>query len=107
MKLAIIISTNHAETNWNALRLANFAITKGDSVGVFLIGEGVEYEQGDSEKYQIKEQTEIFLKSKNACIMACGTCMKSRNQVGSTSCPINGLSDLYCLITSSDKIVTF
>ena len=44
MKLAIILSTKHAETNWNALRLANVAVSKGDTVSVFLTGEGVEYD---------------------------------------------------------------
>lgn len=107
MKLAIILSTNKAETNWNALRLANLALSKGDEVGVFLLGEGVEYEQGDNEKFNIKHQAETLLQSENAKIMACGTCMKSRNQEGSETCPINGLTDLYDLIASSEKVLTF
>ena len=49
MKLAIIISTNNSETNWNALRLDNFAIKQEDEVKIFLIGQGVEYESGDSD----------------------------------------------------------
>ena len=32
MKIAIIISSDDAETNWNALRLANLALKKGDEV---------------------------------------------------------------------------
>lgn len=51
MKLAIIISTNNSETNWNALRLANFAIKRGDEVKIFLIGQGVEYESGNSDTH--------------------------------------------------------
>ena len=48
MKLAIILSTNNTETNWNALRLANIALSKGDIVTIFLLGEGVEYEKNSS-----------------------------------------------------------
>lgn len=107
MKLAIILTTNNSETNWNALRLANFSISKGDEVVIFLSGAGVEYEFGDSEKFNIKEQTKMFLQSDRAHIMACGTCMKSRDQEGSSTCPINGLSDLYNLTLSSDKVISF
>jgi uncharacterized protein involved in oxidation of intracellular sulfur len=107
MKLAIIISTKNAETNWNAFRLANFAIQKGDEVKIFLIGEGVEYEEESSEKFNIRQQVEKFLQSKKAQILACGTCLKVRNQESTMTCPINGLKDLYVLIEESDKIITF
>lgn len=60
MKLVIIISTPNAETNWNVFRLANFALRQGDEVKIFLIGEGVEYEKGSSEKFNIQEQVENF-----------------------------------------------
>ena len=37
MKLGIIISQTNPETNWNAFRLANFAIKEGDEVKIFLV----------------------------------------------------------------------
>ncbi|MDP4000729.1 MAG: DsrE family protein [bacterium] len=107
MKLGIIISTKNPETNWNAFRLANFAINQGDEVRVFLIGEGVEYENGSSEKFNIQKQTAAFLKSGKAEILACGTCLKSRNQEASNTCPMSSLKDLYELVQKSDKILTF
>ena len=61
MKLGIIISTNNPETNWNALRLANFAVKQSGEVKLFLIGQGVEYESGNSEKFNIQEQVKEFL----------------------------------------------
>ena len=70
MKLGIIISTDKSETNWNAFRLANFALKRGDEVKIFLAGEGVEYETGSSEKFNIREQTTEFLKSNKAQILA-------------------------------------
>lgn len=36
MKLGIVINTNDSETAWNAFRLGNFALAKGDAVRVFL-----------------------------------------------------------------------
>ncbi|PIU14273.1 sulfur reduction protein DsrE [bacterium (Candidatus Gribaldobacteria) CG08_land_8_20_14_0_20_39_15] len=107
MKLAIIISTGNLETNWNALRLANFAAKQGDEVKIFLVGQAVEYESGNSEKFNIQEQVKEFLLSEKAQILACGTCLKLRNQEAAKTCPINTLKDLYSLIKESDKILTF
>lgn len=79
MKLTIILSSKNAETNWNALRLANLALKKGDEVNLFLLGEGVEYGDTSSEKYNVRQQVDTFLQSDKAKIVACGTCMKLRN----------------------------
>lgn len=107
MKLAIIFSTNHAETNWNALRLANLAISKGDIVSIFLTGEGVEYTKNSSDTFDINKQVQKFLKSTNATIVACGTCMVIRKQGGSEECPEGGIEDLYTLVAENDKVITF
>ena len=107
MKLGIIISGTNAETNWNAFRLANFSIKQGDEVQVFLIGEGVEYEASGSDKFNVTEQASEFIKSENAEIMACGTCLKSRNQESTNTCPISTMKDLYVLVQECDKILTF
>ena len=107
MKLGIIISQTNPETNWNAFRLANFAIKQGGEVKIFLVGEGVEYEASNSEKFNIQEQVVEFLKSEKAKILACGTCLKSRNQEASNACPMSSMKDLYELIQESDKILTF
>ena len=107
MKLGIIISQTCPETNWNALRVANFAIKEGDEVKIFLVGEGVEYEQSGSEKFNIQDQVAEFLKSEKAHILACGTCLKSRNQEDTNTCPMSSMKDLYALVQESDKILTF
>ena|SRR3989339_518249 len=107
MKLGIIISQTNPETNWNAFRLANFAIKEGDEVKIFLIGEGVEYEASNSEKFNIQEQVAEFLKSDKAEIMACGTCLKLRKQEETNTCPMSTMKDLYTLIRECDKILTF
>ena len=107
MKLAIILSTKKVETNWNAFRLANLALKNGDTVSVFLLGEAVEYDQVNQEKFTIREQVEIFLQTEKATLIACGTCMTIRHKKDSETCPMGGIEDLYTLIATNDKVVTF
>lgn len=106
MKLSIILSTKNIETNWSALRLANLALENGDEVKIFLIGEAVEYDQESNEKFNIKKQIDTFLLSEKAEVIACGTCMKLRQQQSTKSCPMGGLEDLYTLVVTSDKVLT-
>ena len=107
MKLAIVLSTKQAETNWNAFRLANLAVSKDDTVTVFLTGEGVEYNKNGSTQFDIKRQVNEFLQSGNSRIIACETCMNIREQKGSKECPAGGIEDLYSLIVDNDKVITF
>jgi len=106
MKIGIIISSNDAETCWNALRYANFALGQKDEVKVFFMGKGVEYQIIGTDKFNTVEQADNFLKS-GGKILACGTCIKSRNQEGSEMCPINTMKDMHEIVNESDKVVTF
>ena len=106
MKMGVIISSNDAETCWNALRFANFALTQKDEVKIFLIGKGVEYEKVGTEKFNTGEQAKKFLQA-GGKVFACGTCIKSREQESSEICPLSTLKDMYEIIKESDKIVTF
>ena len=56
MKLGIVISSNDAETVWNAFRLGNLSLTKGDEVKCFLLAKGVETEGLSSEKFDVQAQ---------------------------------------------------
>ena len=105
MKLGIIISTSEPETVWNAYRLANFSLKEGDKVKVFLLARGVESETGN-EKYNVKEQISFFLKNGGE-ILACGTCMKSRQMDSRDACPLSSMKDLYQIVKESDKVLTF
>ena len=106
MKIGIIISQTDPETVWNAFRFANFSLDKGHSVKIFLIGKGVECQEIEDKKFDVKSQTEKFI-SKNGGIYACGTCLKSRNKKGSDVCPMSSMSDLMTIVEESDKIVSF
>ncbi|MCX5700472.1 MAG: DsrE family protein [Candidatus Omnitrophica bacterium] len=106
MKIGVIISSNDAETSWNALRYAIFCLGQKDEVKVFLTGKGVEYQKISTDKFNTIGQAEKLLKS-GGKILACGTCIKSRNQEGTEMCPISTMKDMYEIIKESDKIVTF
>jgi uncharacterized protein involved in oxidation of intracellular sulfur len=106
MKLGVVISTSDAETVWNAFRVANFSRGKGDEVRVFLIGKGVEYEKTSDLIFNSVGEAKMFLQA-GGRIMACGTCLKIRQEEGSEICPLSTLKDLYELVGESDKVVTF
>lgn len=60
MNVFIIISTDDAETIYNAMRLANVGMKKGDHVGVFMLGKGVLFEQSSNEQFNVMEQIQQF-----------------------------------------------
>jgi uncharacterized protein involved in oxidation of intracellular sulfur len=60
MIILFIISTEDAETIYNAMRLANVAVSKGDEVSVFMLGKGVLFEQSGNEQFNVMEQIDQF-----------------------------------------------
>ncbi len=106
MKIGVIISSNDAETCWNALRYANFCLGQKDEAKVFLMGKGVEYQKVGTEKFNTTDQAEKFFKA-GGKVYACGTCIKSREQEGSEMCPISTMKDMYEIVKESDRTVTF
>jgi uncharacterized protein involved in oxidation of intracellular sulfur len=106
MKLGVVISSNDAETCWNAIRYANFALGQEDEVKIFFMGKGVEYQNIGNDKFNTIEQVENFARS-GGKIYACGSCIKLRNQGGTEMCPINTMKDMYDIVKESDKVVTF
>jgi uncharacterized protein involved in oxidation of intracellular sulfur len=60
MKILMIISTDDAETIYNAMRLANLGVKKGDEVSVFMLGKGVLFEQSSNEQFNVMEQVRQF-----------------------------------------------
>lgn len=106
MKIGIVISSNDAETCWNAIRYANFALEQKDEVKIFFMGKGVEYQKISTEKFNTIQQADKFLSS-GGTICACGSCIRSREQESSELCPISTMKDMYNIIKESDKVVTF
>lgn len=106
MKLGIVIYSHDPETVWNAFRLGVFSLKKSDEVKVFLLAKGVECESLDTEKFNVTKEMKLFVGSGGE-ILACGTCLKIRQSVGSDMCPMSTMEDLHQIISESDKVVTF
>jgi uncharacterized protein involved in oxidation of intracellular sulfur len=60
MNVLFIISTDDAETSYNAMRLANVAVKKGDDVSVFMLGKGVLFEKSSNQEFNVMEQVNQF-----------------------------------------------
>ncbi|SFM39959.1 uncharacterized protein involved in oxidation of intracellular sulfur [Thermodesulforhabdus norvegica] len=60
MKVLFIITTNDAETVYNAMRLAHVAVKKGDEVSVFMLGKGVLFEQISNEQFDVMSLINSF-----------------------------------------------
>lgn len=106
MKIGVIIETKEFEKAWNAFRFAVTAKKQEHEVKVFLMGEAVECEGLTHEKYNVDEQLKAFI-SIGGEILACGTCLKSRQLNGSDTCPLSTMIDCVNMVTWADKVVTF
>ena len=104
--MGIVIYSDDPETAWNALRLANFAISSGDTVEIFLLGRGVVLDTLAKYNNDIKEQSDKFLES-GGIILGCGTCLISRNNLTPQVCKMSSLSDLYALVRKNKILLTF
>lgn len=60
MKVLFTISTDDAESIYNAMRLANVGVKKGDEVSVFMLGKGVLFEQSSNEQFNVMEQIQQY-----------------------------------------------
>lgn len=106
MKFGIIVNTNEPETVWNAFRFATTSLLEDHEVKVFLLGKGVESENIESEKFNIKEQMQLFVENEGK-IYACGTCLKLRQMEGSEVCPVSTMHDMVHIVEESDNVLVF
>jgi len=60
MKILFIITADEGETIYNAMRLANVGVKKGDEVSVFMLGKGVLLENSRSEQFDVMGQMKEF-----------------------------------------------
>jgi len=105
MKLGMVITQTDPETVFNALRLALFSLEQGDQVRIFLSGKGVEIDQIEDPKFDVKGEAQKVLDAGGE-FLACGTCLKLRNSEGSEVCPLSTLKDHYEVVRDSDRLVT-
>ncbi len=106
MKFGIILETKEPEKAWNAFRFAATAKKQGHEVKVFLMGEAVECEGLHHDRYDVAVQFKGFVDAGGE-ILACGTCLKSRQMDATEACPISTMVDCVKLVEWADKMVSF
>ncbi|MDP2806896.1 MAG: DsrE family protein, partial [bacterium] len=79
---------------------------QGDQASVFLLAKGVDCQSLDSDNFKVSEQMQTF-HDQGGNILACGTCLKMRHKEGTEMCPLSSMKDLYEMIKTSDKVVSF
>jgi len=60
VKISSIIATDDGGTIYNAMRLANVGVEKGDEVSVFMLGKGVLFEGSGSDQFDVMGQMSKF-----------------------------------------------
>ena len=106
MKIGVIIETKDYEKAWNAFRFAIVAKEQGYEVKVFLMGEGVECVGLTHDKYNVDEKLNEFV-DMGGTVLACGTCLRSRNMNGTEACPMSNMVTCVEMVAWADKMVTF
>lgn len=106
MKIGVMIETKEAEKAWNGFRFAVASLKKGHEVKVFLMSEGVEVESITAEPYNAAAQMTLFTEAGGE-LLACGTCIKSRQLEDATVCPISTMIDMVEMVEWADQTITF
>ena len=60
MKNLFIICSDDGEAIYNAMRLANVGVQKGDEISVFMLGKGVLFEKSGTEEFNVMEEINNF-----------------------------------------------
>ena len=108
MKIGILISTNDPESLWNAFRFANLCLNTDvtNEATIFLNSKAVAYEEADSKQFNIKELAKTFVLSEGK-LLACGKCLGFRGLEENEVCHKGGQKDLYEMVVTSDKLISF
>jgi len=106
MKILLIINSNDAEVRWNAIRFGNLCLDEGDTANIFLIGPGVEFYDGDSEKFSIKDESKKFILN-GGTILGCTKCMDNHNICEDECIKKSYMKKLYDLVKEADKVINY
>ena len=106
MKFGIIIETNEPEKAWNGVRFANASLKQGHEVKIFLMSAGVEIESITDVKFNAKNEIDTFVKH-DGIVLACGTCIKSRNSGSTDVCPLSTMNDCIKMDEWAERVINF
>ena len=105
MQIGLIIESNDPERVWNGFRLANTALEADHSVRAFLLGDGVEAPDVETEKFNPHGVIRKFV-NEGGELYACGTCLDSRDMEPDELRPRATMSDLLEIVETSDETIT-
>lgn len=105
MHLGMIVETADSERIWNGFRLANTALDADHTVSVFLLGDGVEAADVETESFNPRGVVQKFT-NEGGTLYACGTCLDSRNLESSELRPRSTMEDLLSIVEDADRVVT-
>lgn len=105
MQLNLIIETNDAERVWNAFRLANTALENGHDVETFLLGDGVEAPDIETEKFNPHGVMVKYTRNGGE-LEACGTCLDSRKIEPDDLRPRSTMGELLRIVEEGDEVIT-
>lgn len=105
MQLGIILETNDPERVWNAFRLANTALDDGHTVDVFLLGDGVEAPDLDTEQFNPHGLLRKYVDG-GGTLLSCGTCMDSRDLDPDELRPRSTMGDCLRIVEEADRVLT-
>ncbi|MFB6112504.1 MAG: DsrE family protein [Halodesulfurarchaeum sp.] len=106
MHLCLIVETADHEQVWNGFRLANTALDGGHRVSAFLLGEAVTAPDLEAKSDVNPHGVLVQFRRNGGELLACGTCMDSRDLEPTELRPEAGMSDLLELIESADETIT-
>lgn len=105
MHLGLIIESKDAERVWNGFRLGITALEADHTVRAFLLGDGVEAPDVQTEKFNPHGVMRKYVKEGGE-LYACGTCLDSRDMEPDDLRPYSTMSDLLEIVETSDETVT-
>lgn len=105
MYLGLIVETDDPERIWNAFRLANEALEAGHEVETFLLGDGVTAPDMQAEKFNPRGVVRKYV-NEGGELLACGTCLDSRDLEAGELRPRATMGDLLALVETADRILT-
>ena len=106
MKIGIVLSTKDPEAAWNALRFGVTGRRSGHTVRMFLMNAGVELEDIRDPKFDVPDQLRKYREGGGE-ILACGTCLDTRDKEGTETCPTSTMAELLAIVEQSDRVLTF
>ncbi len=105
MLIGIMLQSGDEQKVFDCFRFGNAALANGHAAEVFLIGDGVKFEEIESDVYDIFGQAAEFVKN-GGRIIACGKCLQ-RHDVTCELAPLSNMKEFLDLIGRADKVLTF